>query len=406
MNTKVLKILYVEDDTANQNDLMDVLSGYTINGYNVKIECESDFEKAFQRSKDYNLVILDRYEGVATQGGKDVGSSVFDSVKNSFFVPVIFYSGCVNDILDRKSPVVGVVSKGESSDVLLEEIKRLCKHNIPFLKNNILDQIEIEFKKYFWDVIQMENDKFTPDADDYSLGYMLLRNFADSLSKENIKKIIGDDSIKDDMVHPMEFYIYPIDSSKEYENGEVLMKKDDVDDLFIILTPSCDFVKGAGRKRRVGNVLLAKAELLELTNEYKEYIKVVKDFQKEIDEINRKIEDMGQSNSDEEQGLNEKTIEELLKKKNNKTSAFKQFINSGKSDRYFFLPGTPFIKNSVIDFQNTDKVDYLSLNKDFKRIAKLDSPYVQAMMASFIRFYNRIGFPDIDSDYVINNLKL
>lgn len=404
MNTKVLKILYVEDDTANQKDLKDLLSVYTINGYNVKVECESDFERALQRSKEYNLVILDRYEGVATQGGKDVGSSVFDSVKNSFFVPVIFYSGCVNDILDRKSPVVGVASKGESFDVLLEEIKRLCKHSIPFLKNNILDQIEIEFKKYFWDVIQMENDKFTPDADDYSLGYMLLRNFADSLSKENIKKIIGDDSIKDDMVHPMEFYIYPIDSSKEYENGEVLMKKDGVDDLYIILTPSCDFVNRTGRKRKVGNVLLAKAELLELTNEYKEYMKV-NDLQKEIKEINQKIEDTNQANSDEEQRLNNEKNKKL-QKINSITSAFKQFINSGKSDRYFFLPGTPFIKNSVIDFQNTDMVDYLTLNKDFKRIAKLDSPYVQAMMASFIRYYNRIGFPDIDSNYVISNLKL
>ena len=43
--------------------------------------------------------------------------------------------------------------------------------------------------------------------------------------------------------------------------------------------------------------------------------------------------------------------------------------------------------------------------KSFKKIAKLDDPYAQSMISSFIRYYNRIGFPDIDSDYVIANLK-
>jgi len=40
----------------------------------------------------------------------------------------------------------------------------------------------------------------------------------------------------------------------------------------------------------------------------------------------------------------------------------------------------------------------------FTRVAKLDDPYAQSMIASFIRFYNRIGFPDIDADYVIQNI--
>jgi hypothetical protein len=47
--------------------------------------------------------------------------------------------------------------------------------------------------------------------------------------------------------------------------------------------------------------------------------------------------------------------------------------------------------------------DYEEL-KNFSRVAKLDDPFAQSMVASFIRYYNRIGFPDIDADYIIKNL--
>ena len=48
-------------------------------------------------------------------------------------------------------------------------------------------------------------------------------------------------------------------------------------------------------------------------------------------------------------------------------------------------------------------VDYTDLST-FQRIAKLDLPYAQSMVSSFIRYYNRIGFPDIDSEYIFQNL--
>lgn len=393
-----LKILYIEDDEENRKDLIETLSGMVINNHTVVLDCESDFEKALSRSKEYNLVILDRFKGDATQGGEDAGSDVFENVKNSFFVPVIFYSGCVNDILDRKSQVVGVASKGEDYMVLVSEITRLTKHNIPFLKNGIQEHIEKVFKSFFWNVIHEENKKFIPEAGDYSLGYMLLRNFANSLSKENIKSIIGDDAITSDKVHPMEFYIYPIDSTMEFENAEIVRKKD-ADEVYVILTPSCDFVSGGRRKRKAEYVLLATTVRLEETSEYKEYIKVC-DFRKDIDEIDQRI---NHDNIGEIDGLKEKK-QKIEQKINTNTASFKQFLNSSKSDRFFFLPGTPFIENRVIDFQKQVMVRYDSLNVNYNRLTKLDSPFAQSMIAQFIRYYNRIGFPDIDADYVIGRL--
>ena len=366
---KELRLLYIEDNAEESEELREVLSGQKVNEYMISIDCEPSFDKAVERSNNYHIVILDLYKGDATNGGEDLGSKIFERVKNSFFVPVIFYSGNISGIKNLKSQVVGVASKGDEIGELKSEIERLTKHNLPFLKENIHECLENELKKYFWGVIQEQNDKFTPDADDYSLGYLLLRNFADSLSRDNIKRIISDQSIKEDKVHPMEFYIYPINDSREVENGEILRRKDS-EDIFTVLTPSCDFIErfkknGDSDGRAADNILLVKAIPLKGTKEYKQY------------ECNKNKENMDH---------------------------LKRLINSSKGDRYFFLPQTPFIDNCVVDFQLSATTCYDELRNHFVRIAKLDNPYAQSMVSSFIRYFDRIGYPDIDADFVINHL--
>lgn len=75
-----------------------------------------------------------------------------------------------------------------------------------------------------------------------------------------------------------------------------------------------------------------------------------------------------------------------------------------KNERYFFLPGTPFLQNMVVDFQNKIMINYEDLRLNYERIAKLDSPFAEAMTTRFIRYYNRVGYPDIDIDYVLAHL--
>jgi hypothetical protein len=217
-------------------------------------------------------------------------------------------------------------------------------------------------REYFWDIVHSQREVFARYQGDISLGYLLVRRIANSLSKENIKALLGDTKIKADKAHPMEFYIFPTPNG-EYEMGEIL-SKDGI--YFIILTPSCDFVENPEikRARRAEKVLLAIAQPLSLTDYYSDYMKT----------------------------KNEKNKNRLS-----------LMIEGRKGDQFFFLPGTPFIENLVLDFQNKVMVNYIELSS-FVRVAKLDDPYAQSMISSFIRFYNRIGFPDIDSDYIINSL--
>ena len=361
--SKELKILYVEDDKENREELIELLSGDIINGYEISMDGEESFIGCVKKVNNYHIVILDLFEGKAGAGGNPSGLTTLEEIRKSIFIPIIFYSGNTTRVNNLRSQVIGVATKGEGMENLKSEIERLTQHNLPYLRENIHKHIENEFRKYFWDVIQKENNKFNPEDNDYSLGYLLLRNIGNSLSKENIANVLEDTSINQDKVHPMEFYIYPIVNDKEFENGEII-QDNKTNEVYAILTPSCDFVKSAKRKRKAKKVLLAKTILLKDTDYYAEY----------------------------------------MKDKDKKKDKFAQYINSGASDRFFFLPATPFIENRVIDFHDNIMVEYELLNANYTRIAKLDNPFAQSMTASFIRYYNRIGFPDIDVEYVLNKL--
>ena len=253
-----------------------------------------------------------------------------------------------------------MVNKGHGGiDQLKVEIERIIGSNIALIKRKINDHIKITLRDYFWKTVHDNKNLIEPIKNDVSLGYLLLRRLANSLSKENIKSLLGDDKIEEGKAHPMEFYIYPPHTS-EYELGEILLKEGI---YYVVLTPSCDFVKEGKRPRKVGQILLAVATPLKETENFKKYI-----------------------------GNKEKYKQSLA-----------SLIESRKGDRYFFLPGTPFIDHLVLDFQNKTMINYENL-KDYERITKLDTPFAESMSSSFVRYYNRIGFPDIDSDYIINDL--
>jgi CheY-like chemotaxis protein len=361
---KELRLLYIEDDKTNREDLVNFLSGESIYGYSIKIEAAETFDNAIEKitSNHYHIIILDIYKGKPDDNGEQAGLGVLRQIQEKCFVPVIFYSGSTKNVQELRSQIVGVVTKGDDGiDGLKQEMERLIKFNLPFLKENIHNYLDKEFIKYFWNIIHDKRTKFTADKNDFSLGYLMLRKFGNSLSKEKISEILGDDSLRKDKVHPMGFYIYPTENT-EFECGEILQKGNEI---YVILTPSCDFILRNNGKRKVDKVLLAKTILLLETDEYKKYVK----------------------NKENEDGKSR-----LIK-----------LINSSKGDRYFFLPQTPFIENRVIDFQIKEIVDYDNL-KDFTRLAKLDNPFAESMISSFIRYYNRVGFPDIDIDLVIKNL--
>lgn len=419
--SNTLRILSVEDE-EDQRDILKKVFSKPILEKEIEFKSIDDFESAIAEitKNDYHIVILDIYKG-KPDDNIDEGEKILKAIQNERFIPVIFYSGNTKNVKNLRSQMVGVVTKAEEGGIanLKKEVERLVRSNLPFIRENIHNYLEKELKEYFWDIIHQKKGIFRADKEDFSLGYLMLRKFGHSLSKEKIAEILGDDSLKQDKAHPMQFYIYPTDDNQEFECGEIVKSKEN-NEFFVILTPSCDFIKTSGRKRKAEKILLVRTIELEKVKEYKEqkdkYINCDTEYKKVKQEYETLKKEIKNINIDEnidkiKEYFELETIYEKLNKtyklydncKNNISS----IIETRKSDRYFFLPKTPFIEeNRVIDFQNKEMVSYESLSdpKNYERIAKLDSPFAESMVASFIRYYNRIGFPDIDTDYILNNL--
>jgi hypothetical protein len=374
-----LNVLFVEDDETLGRNLIRSFDKMEIGGHVIRVQLKLSFEEGIAAisSFDYDIAILDLFQDNEVKD-EEAGIKVLEKIRQSAFMPVIFYTGHAYKIKEMRSEIVGVVNKSEGIEGLSTELERIISSKLALIKKTVYSHLKESLRQYFWETVDTEKKIFKPGSNDASLGYLLLRRFANSLTKENIKQILGDDKIKIDNVHPMEFYIYPVNADPtkcEYQSGEIL-EKDGV--YYAMLTPDCDLVLRAGGTRKADKVLLVATRKFKELADYKKYATL-----------------KSKSNRSEQENQQLSNLEGKLKTwmKN----------RGGDQDRFFFLPGTPFIENLIIDFQLTSIADYGDL-RGFNRIAQLDVPFTQSMISSFIRYYNRIGSPDIDTDYVLNNL--
>lgn len=374
-----LKVLFVEDDEKLGQNLVSSFNDFVIANHIIKAELATSFEAGINAisNSDFDIAVLDLYQDRGTKD-EEAGIKVLNKIRQTAFIPVIFYTGHAYKIRELSSEIVGVVNKADGIDGLTNEFSRIISSELALIKSKIYNHLRESLRQYFWETVDTEKKIFEPGKNDVSLGYLLLRRFANSLSKENIKKVLGDNKIKTDKAHPMEFYIFPVnpDSAKcEYQTGEIV-ERNGV--YYAILTPDCDLVLRINGTRKADKILLAAATKFKELPDYIKY-RDLKAKQEKTEKENQQLSNM--------------------------EGKLKTWMSNrgGDQDRYFFLPSTPFIENLIIDFQIKSMVEYNEL-KAFNRVAQLDLPYAQSMISSFVRYYNRIGFPDIDAEYVLNNL--
>lgn len=359
-----LQLLTIEDNDNVRNQIVEYFKEFQIDSYSFKVDSAEDFDTGIEKLKqnDYDLILLDLCKGDPSEDNLDrPGLEALETLRKNTFAPVIFYSGIAYVLDEISSTVVGVVNKGEGIERLSETVAKIVRSNIGVLKQKISAHVRESLRDFFWEAVHERKNIFKEVEEEVSLGYLMLRRLANSLSKESAHKILSDEKLKQGKAHPMEFYIYPIVKG-EYNMGELLFKDED---YYVILTPSCDFIEEPKRPRKVGKVLLVETENLERNSYYENFKSNPEKYKQSLAEL----------------------------------------IESRKGDRYFFLPKTPFLKsNLVMDFQEKIMVNYTDLEQ-FERIARLDSPFAESMISSFIRYYNRVGFPDIDSDYIFGSLE-
>ena len=164
-------------------------------------------------------------------------------------------------------------------------------------------------------------------------------------------------------IHPMQMYIHPPVSTTRLAGDILKGTVSNETAYWLVLTPSCDFEQ----KDRLHSVLLAQCVPLTSLPEYASW---------KADFTN--------------------------------TVPLKAMIGDNRQDvqseRFKFLPGTFFLPDSMVDFQKLQAVSPYVL-KDMEIIASLDSPFAEAVLARFSRYFGRLGTPDIDKNVVITRLK-
>jgi hypothetical protein len=76
----------------------------------------------------------------------------------------------------------------------------------------------------------------------------------------------------------------------------------------------------------------------------------------------------------------------------------------GQDDRHLYLPQAPRIPDLVADFQRLRSVTRTELDA-MERVASLVSPFAEAAVSRFTRYFGRVGTDDLDVDAVMVRLR-
>lgn len=367
------QILFVDDAEDTCRQVKEFLEGESITGADgyLHVETCTDFDKALDLLDTYrfDLLILDvrlgAYDIPAPQ--EEMGRKTLETIQQRRFVPVVFYTGLPHLVRDLETPLIQVVEKTYPLSHLLATIQGIFDTRLPAVHRAMISHLETVQRDYMWEFVAKHWEKFGDTSDRTALAYLLARRLAMSLSGPSVQKLAQDmggplaTAAAEDYVHPMQYYVMPPVNPLPLTGDIYCGQVGEQVGYWVLLTPSCDLVWGKAEW-----VLLARCVLLTEQTEYQEW----------------------KSNP----SAGQKGLESLLKNNRKK-----------QPERSYFLPGALTLPDLVVDFQQSVALQREGLN-NLERIASLDSPFAESLIARFTRYFGRLGTPDLDMQPVLSRL--
>ena len=337
-------------------------------------EDEADFVSCNNFSNALNLLHSQRFDLIIVDLKEDSvgppepeslpGLFVFEQIKKHRFVPVVFYTALPNQVIDKETTFVRVVEKTDGLAKLSEVIREVFDTRLPLINR----RIEETQRSYMWDIVSAHWAEYKTPHEKTDIAYLFARRLAQLLQNE-ARKIAAESTgnavpmVGAKNIHPMQMYVYP-SVNPHLQAGDLLKETADMKDTYwIVLTPSCDF---EGR-HPLDNVLLAKCLPISSLPEFASW-------------------------------------EETPSNKDKLCSLICDRREKAQPERYKFLPGTFFMPDSLIDFQML-RTASLDDAKRLSKVASLDSPFAEAVLSRFSRYFGRLGTPDLDKDVVLDRLQ-
>lgn len=374
-NGTTWRFLIVEDKEDCVRQLREIMPRCVEEPDTVEVDVCETFSKAAARLRKerFDLLILDLKDDSDTTTDADsspAGLEIFEELKKTRFVPVVFYTALAHKVRSEETSFVRVVEKTEDVSKVKEEVRRVFATRLPALTRH-LEELQ---RSYMWDFVSAHWKEFESARgahEQSEIAYLLARRLALTLQREagKMSRTIAGQAIPladSKKIHPMEMYVRPAIGTNRLA-GDILKGTIDKEPAhWLVLTPSCDFEQT--KKKRLDSVLLAMCLPLTTQPEYEKW--------------------------KADPGANTEVLSSMIGDNRQKT----------QSERFKYLPGTSFLPDLVVDFQKLRAVSLESIN-DLEVVASLDSPFAEAVLARFARYFGRIGAPDIDKDVVLNRLK-
>lgn len=369
-----LNVLLVEDDPKDleqyTRDLPDV---FKANGIDVTIDAMSKFEDAYEAIKNphirYDLVISDTYRG----DHKNRDAAVMDMIaeyRKGKFCPIIVYSSGTCPAELESTVFVHWVGKIDFKEIT-DAINEILELGIPQLAKNLHDELDNAAGNYLWTFLEDNWQRLTSESkiDLKSLERLIRRRAALKISdltpgSESYTAVTNR--------HGLEYYIYPSLEHNYFNLGDIIRKKEDKDNIRVILTPHCHlFIDETRPEPKADYVLTVKTITpIEAIGEGK--LKIASD-EPDQERKNKKLSQWARSPAS-----NCKTPE----------------------GRYWYLPKFLDIPHLYCDFLQIESIIYNELENDYEQIATLTPPYAEALQECFSSFYGSVGIPDIDTNSI------
>lgn len=390
------QILVVDDDSTSCTQVKEILEGEDIDnsGLYPVVATQTVFAAALDYLETHrcDLLILDvRLGSHFDTPDEEAGIGVFQEIQKRRFVPIVFYTGLPHLVRSLETPLVRVVEKSSDPQKLLDEVRSIFSTRLPTVNRALVRHLESVQREYMWQFVAMHWDKLGETMDRTALAYLLARRLASSLSGPGIEQLAQDlgetdaTAVGAELAHPMQFYIMPRLSDTPPQAGDLYRgaMSGQEDGYWVLLTPSCDLVP---RKVIAGNeviervkaerVLLARCLHLHEQSEYTDW----------RDSLSLPKPSKGKKQA----------LEGLMH--NNRKGEY-------QADRYFFLPGALALPDLVVDFQQLYTIPCADL-ASLVPLASLDSPYAEALLARFTRYFGRLGTRDLDVEQVFARLRV
>jgi len=374
------QLLFVDDEEDACRQVKEYLEGETISGSGEfpHVETLTDFDKALEalEARRFDLVILDLRLGPHDETREEeAGTRTLQAIQQRRFVPVIFYTALPHLVRDLETPLIRVIEKGPNPEPLLEAVRNIFATRLPTVNRALIRHLETVQRDYMWEFVAKHWERFGDTADRTALAYLLARRLAMSLSGPGIQQLaqdLGDTTgvgATEGLVHPMQYYMMPPVEKSPLAGDLYRGQIGDQNGYWVLLSPSCDLVMG---REKAEWMLLARCLPLTEQTEYQGW----------------------QTGLLQPSGTVERRLRDILR--NNR--------QGGQAERFYFLPGAMTLPDLVVDFQQLVTLPRERMTT-LERLASLDSPFAEALLARFARYFGRLGTPDLDLEVIINRLR-